>query len=372
MFSDDLSARHLDSGLFSIWSKPEFLRDFTRRIEAAPAGSRIVATTMAYVQEDPLVKDFVRALTHAASRGVDVLLLIDAYAFLISDDSQPFSLGPLFYGQQLDAASHAKPQFREPYHALQALSQAGGRYIITNPPTHRYSLPIAGRSHIKLYMINDEVFIGGCNLNSSSNIDLTLSWPDDRLARQLHGLANSLADSGNTRHSLGQDRTFAIDAISRLIIDSGQRGRSAIQDEAIALISQAEQSIFLTCQFFPGGRVAHALRQARRRGVKIDIVFNDPSRNGPLRFLQYASIAAERLRNPAEFFAGRLPKSSPYLHAKLLASEKAFMLGSHNYVDAGVRLGTAELTLRRNDPALSARLIDAIKRQTFSASSQHQ
>ena len=372
MFSDDLSARHLDSGLFTVWSKSEFLRDFTRRVEAAPAGSRIVAATMAYVHEDPLVKDCLRALTRAAARGADVLLLVDAYTFLISDDSQPFSFGPLFYGSQLDAAAHTTPQFREPYQALQTLRQAGGRYVITNRPARRYSLPIAGRSHIKLYIINDEVCIGGCNLNSLSDLDLMLSWPDDRLARQLHDLAHSLADSGDTRRSLGQDRTFAIDNISRLLIDSGQRGRSAIQDEAIVLISQAEQSIFLTCQFFPGGRVAHALRQARRRGVKIDIVYNDPSLNGPLRFLQDASIAAERRRNPAEFFTGRLPKSSPYLHAKLLASEKSFMLGSHNYVDAGVRLGTAELTLRRDDPVLSAQLIDAIKQQTISVSSQHQ
>ena len=62
----------------------------------------------------------------------------------------------------------------------------------------------------------------------------------------------------------------------------------------------------------------------------------------------------ERMRNlPEHFFAGRLGKLVPKLHAKVLASEKAAIVGSHNYVIQGVNFGTAELALHSMDPAFA-------------------
>lgn len=370
MFSDQLAGRHIDSANFEVTDKADFLRDFAHRSRTADVGSHIIAMTMAYDTHDPLVAECLDAMTTAAYRGADVSLFVDAYAFMDSHDTQPLAFGPLFYGTDLASAAGSKPVFRKAYEALESLRRAGGHYTITNLPDRRFSLPIAGRSHIKLYMIDDRVSLGGCNLDDSSHIDPMLSWHDEPLSHTLQTFCKDLADESSVRMVIPEDMRFAVDDVSQLLFDSGQRGQSAILEQAVSMIDAETDSVFITGQYFLGGAIAAALRRADRRGAQVHIAYNHPAKNGSRRGLQYISQAIEKMRNPARFFADRLPMNSPFLHAKLLATSQGFMLGSHNYVQAGVQLGTAEICLLRRDPVLGAQLVDMVKRQAFSAQSQ--
>jgi hypothetical protein len=60
----------------------------------------------------------------------------------------------------------------------------------------------------------------------------------------------------------------------------------------------------------------------------------------------------------------------PHIHAKLIATERAAMIGSHNYVVQGVSLGTAEAAILRNDPQFSEQAVEVFTKRLAEASNK--
>lgn len=132
------------------------------------------------------------------------------------------------------------------------------------------------------------------------------------------------------------------------------------------IIDGAQERLLITCQFFPNDVTARHLLAAQRRGVKVDILYNDPSKHPfPYNLLHRMVIAREGLKLPANFFAQALKRDKPYLHAKLLVSEQAAMMGSHNLVTAGVRLGTAEIAMVFTDPTVGDSAAENLRSQIY-------
>ncbi len=355
--------RIIDTASFNLYAKPDFLNDLSHRLDALGAGDRVVIMTMSFDVLDVQVANVMKSLQAAAGRGASVRLFVDAYAFLISDDSQPFSLGPLFLHASLSDKRIGNRIFRASYEALERLKATGGSYVITNIPDRRFSNPFAGRSHLKMVLLNDRVYLGGCNLNDASNIDVMTGWDDAATAKKLYSLADDIAEKTSTRIALQQtDVTLPINDTTSIMLDSGVAGQSLIYDTALEIIENAQKSVFISCQFFPNGRTAACLRRAHARGVAVTIAYNHPSKNS-LSFLHYTNIAIERLRMPSEFFQSSIGEDQPFLHAKIIATESEVMIGSHNYVPAGVTLGTAEIALRRKDPIFSEAVVGSLLRQ---------
>jgi len=146
------------------------------------------------------------------------------------------------------------------------------------------------------------------------------------------------------------------------------RGQSLIYDEALNMIDSAKEWIYVTCQYFPGGPTAKHLAAAQKRGVRIQIDFSHPHTHNSAAAVHHMHQLAQRARGlPRNFFAGRLDKHVPKLHAKVLATEQGAMLGSHNYVVQGVQFGTAEIALQSFDPIFSNALCDFMKDQIRAA-----
>jgi phosphatidylserine/phosphatidylglycerophosphate/cardiolipin synthase-like enzyme len=146
----------------------------------------------------------------------------------------------------------------------------------------------------------------------------------------------------------------------QILIDAGVPKQSTIYDHALALIDDAREHIFFTCQYFPGGKTARHLLAAHKRGVDVRIVYSHPLAHGVKSPGHYLYNARERLRLPAEFFADQRTAKAPLLHAKVIATEKGAIVGSHNYVSQGVWLGTAEIALLNQDPAFAKAVIRKI------------
>jgi hypothetical protein len=70
----------------------------------------------------------------------------------------------------------------------------------------------------------------------------------------------------------------------------------------------------------------------------------------------------ESLRVPSHFFEGMIAKKNTMLHAKLLATDAGAMIGSHNYVRAGVALGTAEIALLSYNSSFTSQALAAFER----------
>lgn len=344
---------------YSFLSRPAYFETLTKTVELARRGERVIVATMDFDPTEPAIQHLVDALCIAARHHANVTLLIDAHNFL---QDQRGKLGPLFYHGQLRRLGG---KFAATAHILELVGAAGGRYVITNLPKRRFNAPMVGRSHIKGAVVGNRVFIGGCNLEHPEQIDVMATWNSEQAAEKLSNWLFKVAEIGSVRQALGDvDAEVALDGTSRLLIDAGVPRQSLIYDEALELIDSAQEWIYITCQYFPGGPTARHLAAAQARGVRVEIDYSHPRSQGGGAPLHYAHQAAQRARGlPPNFFAGKLDKQVPKLHAKVLASEQAAMLGSHNYVMQGVLFGTAELALKSFDPVFSVKLRDFMKSQ---------
>lgn len=310
--------------------------------------------TMSFKPEFKGLEMVFEALEGAAKRGAVVDLLVDAYAFLIND-ARP---GPLFFRAVLPKNLH------EPYatrkQALNRLEAAGVRCTIINKPDRRFTNPFSGRSHIKLAIVGNYAYTGGCNLNPRDHIDVMVGWLDQKSSDWLYELMQQAVQTGSVREALqGKDTSLQIDDSTKILIDAGVRGQSLIYKEALALMDSTRSTLFMTCQYFPDGSTTRHLHDAYRRGADVKIVYGNPAQHPfPHNLLHHGVKLLEKRRRPASFFAHELQKGGRSLHAKVLVSEYAAMVGSHNYVPAGVKWGTAEIALHSTDSYFRTQLID--------------
>ena len=342
---------------YDFYSKSQYFEDIITRISNVKKGGRVSLATMSYDSEDPYVNRINQALVAAASRGVKVILMVDAFIFLTNEGILP---GPLFYRKKLP--SKVRGKFRTNKISLDALEKAGGSYVVTNLPSRPFTLPFIGRSHIKFGIINDRVYIGGCNLSDTKQIDIMTGWDDKKTADYLFNLAEKTLEIGSLAKVLnGKDTSIDLENGAKIYIDSGEAGRSVIYETALSMIDAAEKQLYFICKYFPNDKTVEKLAAASKRDVDIDLIFNHPSKNAfPFNLLHYFVLYSEKIIRPRALFSGQLPKSNNYLHAKLLVTDDGTLIGSHNYVAAGVKFGTAEIALMHPDPSFGRMAIQTL------------
>lgn len=342
---------------YTFLNRPDYFKALTGLVRSAQKGERVLVATMDLQVDEPLIGELLQVLKAAAKRQARVTLLADAHNFLTTGHGTP---GPLFYKPSLDTVRDTKLMQQ-----LEGLKRAGGTYRITNLPRRRFSNPVAGRSHVKAAIVGEMLFVGGCNLGKPQYIDAMVQWRSKTASNQLANWLEIIAESGQTREAFGDvDSQVELDKDTRLIIDAGAPNQSLIYEEALQLIDTAKERLFITCQFFPGGQTASHLAAAQARGVNVEIIYSHPRVHGPTAPLHHLHQLAQHARHlPPNFFEGKLEKHMPKLHAKILASESCAMIGSHNFVEQGVQLGTAELALRSSDPGFVRKLHDFMHRE---------
>jgi phosphatidylserine/phosphatidylglycerophosphate/cardiolipin synthase-like enzyme len=343
-----------------LFTRAEYFIALIKRIEATKKGGRVAVASMTLDSAEPLIARLMESLCAAARRGVHVYLTIDAYTFL--------SRGGKIIPGPLWRRSHLPEVLAAPYgiwlHDLQKLKASGGHYGVSNVPEKPFRAIPKGRSHIKGAVVNNYVFIGGCNLHSPQQTDIMIGQAEKTLADWLYDWLSKLTTSQSTLQTLhGQDQLLQLKSGTEILIDSGVRNQSTIYDHALQLIDEAQEWIFLTCQYFPGGQTASHLYAAHKRGVAVRIVYSHPHAHGQKAIMHYVYNALQRVQLPAQFFIDRRPYDAPNLHAKVLATENGVMVGSHNYVEQGVHFGTAEIALLSHEPGLTKRIINVITDQ---------
>lgn len=347
---------------YTFWTTREYFQTLKTRIEAAGAGDRIVLVTLRLKAEEPVIQDLIASLCAASQRGAAITVLVDAYHILVKDGAGEVP------GLTLPRKPTSKrlPKFlRRRQDALEELRQAGVRCEVLNRPSKVMTSPFRGRSHIKFTIFNDEVFIGGCNLDDPAYLDVMVSWHDRHIADWLSALAESFADAGRVSTSLGgKDLEIPIDSHTSLLIDAGTTDQSVIMDRAFDIIDSARKRLLITYQFFPHGPVLERLSRAVNKGVKLRAFYNHPMQHKYPYSLLYGALSWQMRRtSAAEFSVDRLPRQHAYLHAKVLTSEQTALISSHNYMITGVQLGTAEIGLVSTDAAFVRQLEKTLLQQ---------
>jgi phosphatidylserine/phosphatidylglycerophosphate/cardiolipin synthase-like enzyme len=218
---------------------------------------------------------------------------------------------------------------------------------------------------MKVTIINNQIYIGGCNLADSDYTDLMIGWNDRKVADELLKIYEEVSKTGNSRQALkGKDQIIYVDDDSKILIDAGVKKQSIILRNALDLIDKAEEYIFIACQYRPNSITAKHLHRAKKRGVKVTIAYNHPSRyRVPKNFLHHGVVVYETLRTSGTKPELLIIKNSAYLHAKVIASEKSAIVGSHNLIAAGVNFGTTEIALMSNNPSFSKKVVKTISDQ---------
>lgn len=348
---------------FHFYTTPEYFAELAKRVAASGEGDRVIVSTMTFQPGRKEVRRIMTELCSAARRGASVLLIIDAKPFLLPGGTNSVGVipGPLFFNVELPI--RLKKRFKSVLSALEELKDSGGVYRVVNQPGKRFRNPLIGRSHIKFAIVGDQVFTGGCNLDTDAHFDIMVGWKDKAVADWLAKLANKIAVSGSVRLTLkDEDIRWDVNETTTLIVDSGVRGKSIILQEALETIDAAEEFIVISSQFFPNDATARHLLAAHKRGVKVQVFYNHPSQFGlPHNLLHYGVIEKAKWSLPKSFFVEA--RKGNFLHTKLVVTERAALVGSHNFVPYGVKLGTAEMDLISSDPDFIRRLLGAFMRQ---------
>lgn len=330
-----------------------YFRKLPGLIRAAKKDERIMMMSMSFDADEPRVVEVMQELSGASKRGVEVTLALDAFVFMVNHKTD-LPTGPLYLGRNIHSIKSA--YYRDKLALLDDFTASGGRYKIINMPQKRLSVPHAGRSHIKAAVIGSSAYLGGtCGLGHSGQTDLVLQTSHPKATATIEQLIQDTYKKGSVEKALaGQDRETVLDSRTTLLLDSGIRGQSLIFERALDLIDSAEEWLTMTCQYFPNAATARHLEAARRRGVKVRLHYNHPSRHGSATVLGHRLVLLhERARYNKELFSLQTQRTARRIHAKLIATEKGAIIGSHNYVTAGVKLGTAEASILRLDPAFA-------------------
>jgi cardiolipin synthase len=296
-------------------------------------GARISVRCETYIwSPDAVGARFRAALTRAATRGVRVLVLVDAVGS---------SALPADYWRELEAA--------------------GGRARIFNPISLRH---FALRNHRKLLLV-DEVaaIIGGFNIADEYDGDgVTRGWRDLGLELSDPPALRQLAESFDSMFRDHRLRHWLLRHVRRPslrwplfyrrpgpVLFSGPRLVSnQFSRHLLLALREARQVRIISAYFLPGFRLRVALRRVARRGGTVELLLAGKT-DVPL-----AQLAARTLYGSLLKAGVRIWEYQPQiLHAKLALVDEAVFAGTSN-LDARSLGINYELMAHLREPGLAA------------------
>lgn len=306
--------------------------------EIPKAKKRIVLAAMVILWGPRTAPIFIM-LKDAISRGVKVTILLDTYTRL-----------PYLYGAT--PRSSRQHRVRQTLRTLEDLAREGAM-------VHAFGKigfpPYKGRCHIKVTIIDDDVYsFGGVNL-----LDHNLDTTDF----MLHGKKDELADCLNqlVERIMGSRPPLPNGAVplseqSTVLFDGGQPKQSLIYDKACELTAHAKR-VFFFSMMAPSGELAHLLNE-----IDSTLYFNRPEQMLPIDSLGQAYDQQKyRLTNA---YKGREFIHGKFMLFELLGGQRAVLSGSHNFSYRGVGFGTQEVALHSTDPSLWDKLHAYLKQHT--------
>jgi cardiolipin synthase len=237
-------------------------------------------------RDDEIGEKFFSLLTQKSRAGVDVKLIIDA-------------MGSFFLREE----------------RLNKLKQAGIDVRMFRERTHRYASWwrwMYVRTHRKILVIDEKVgFIGGVNVDKRMEDwrDIHLSVRGPIVFDLLHSFAKSYVVSGGARKQVRKlfrratkkkrlkllSHNKIDDVGMEFVSDTPDKRISHVRRHYADLIQKAKHRIILfSPYYYPDKQLLRALWQARRRGVKIDLLL--PLRTD-VRLATYAAYAGFSLLN---------------------------------------------------------------------------
>ena len=305
-----------------------YIATITDQIKLAKRRIVLFTHIIAY---DESTEPLVAALCAAAKRGVSVEVASDVFTYGILG-----GYAPLRNGGSIRRLRTMRRTFKA----------AGVRY---NWFGSFGPFLFAGRTHVKWCVIDDLAYsFGGVNLYKKglTSADYMLQLPSVSLANHIvsehHRIARADHDGRWYR-----SHKFTCE-YGTVLVDGGKPLNSLIYHRACELANQATKILFVS-QYCPTGRLGKIM------ATKDSLLFFSPWQliGGANRLLIRSSMALTKYQTHYN--------RSVYIHAKFIIytmpdGSKVALTGSHNFVWAGVVLGTREIALETTDPQIIKQL----------------
>lgn len=282
------------------------------------------------VNEDDTTEPFFNALIQAADRGVDVRFAADTFTYTELGGRMAFSRK--FWRRARNVAK-LRRKLRNSRIDFWWL----GGYTYTT---------ITGRTHAKWLVIDNVVYsFGGINLYDLGleTADFFIRVEDAELADRLTAEHIRIINA-NFREYAYHSHSFG-SAFGTVLMDGGFVGDSVIYQRVCELAEGAERIVCVS-QYCPTGKFAKLLKQH------------------PNLELYYSSMKNSSFMNRLVIWFGRASTGlrsrytrDRYIHAKYTIfyypdGKRVAVTGSHNFVKAGVLLGTKEIALETTNAAI--------------------
>lgn len=304
----------------------DYVADATAAIEHA--STRVSFLSM-LVTDDKATDALIDALSDAARRGVVVDVAADVFTY---GELSGHFIPTRYFTKKARTTTRMTKQFEEAGVNFNWL----GRFSNT---------PFTGRTHIKWCVVDDTIYsFGGVNLYDQAllNTDYMFKLHDHRLATIMCDEYDRLVRADNGRFAF---RSRSIPAhIGTVHIDGGLPLDSVIYRRACSLTRDAREVIFVS-QYCPTARLSRLLKKTNAK-----LYFNPWQQAEGINRLVIRF--AMKLNNQKTLY-----KREKYLHAKFMIftmkdGRKIALTGSHNFIHAGVLLGTREVALETEEPAV--------------------
>ena len=308
----------------------DYVQQATESIRAATHRVNLLTLILA---EDNATSTLIDALCEAAQRGVRVSVAADTFTYTE------------LRGNYIPTTYRSK-RVREAFALQKRFKKAGVKFSWLGRLS---TVAFSGRTHVKWCIVDDVVYsFGGVNLDQESvtHADYMLRVRDAPLADRLsaeHGRIINADKHGHAYRSLrfGDDTTT-------VLIDGGFFGDSIIYRRACYWAARAKHVTFVS-QYYPSGKLSKLLTRTDSK-----LYFNHASNSGAINYL-ILQLAARFNKQVTQYTRSR------YIHAKFIIftlddGKKVAITGSHNFVRAGVFLGTREVALETTDKKIIAQL----------------
>lgn len=318
----------------------EYVRTLTQDVRKAKKRVTIFSHIIAY---DDSTDELVAALCEAAKRGVRVEVAGDVFTYGILGG---WKVVPLKPNERIRALRTMVKKFKKSGVEYRWIGQVG-------------PFLFAGRSHVKWAVVDDIVYsFGGINLYAKGlrETDYMLREKNPRLGDHLVREHRRIADA-DRRNKFYRSHQFE-SGNGDVLIDGGRPRDSIIYHRACALAKQATDIVYVS-QYCPTGPLGKIMNE---RGAKL--YFS--------HWRQAQSLNNRLLIRGSMFLTGyeTLYDRAKFIHAKFILftmpdGSKVALSGSHNFVRAGVVLGTREIDLETSDPTIVAALEEFLQKHIY-------
>lgn len=308
----------------------DYVLQATAKIRSAKKHVAIMSLVLIH---DPATDELIDALCEAAKRGVDVMVAADTFTYT---EFQGSYIPTTYRSERVRSAQELQKRLRKAGATFQWLGKLS-------------MIAFTGRTHIKWCIVDDHVYsFGGVNLDQESikRNDFMLSVENQELASRMIEEHKRIIKADRSGHAYRSHR-FGDDD-NMVLLDGGFLGDSLIYRRA-CYWAERSKHVTLVSQYCPTGKLGRILKK-----VDADLFFNHWTNAGLLNKL-VIRLGMFSSQHKTSY------NRRPYLHAKFIIftlddGSKVAITGSHNFVHAGVFLGTREVALESTNKKIIKQL----------------